>query len=126
MLGATHVARAAPDGYTIAVAGTTELAVAISTRRNLGYDPRRDFAPLAMLVDVPQWIVGSPQIEARSLADLVSAARRQPGRLTFVEEGPAFTVDIVRSTADSLHVRGENPGGTLEIVFVPAKRGRVR
>ena len=49
-----------------------------------------------------------------------------PGRLTFVEEGPAFTVDIVRSTADSLHVRGENPGGTLEIIFVPARRGRVR
>ena len=49
-----------------------------------------------------------------------------PGRLTFVEEGPAFTVDIVRSTADTLQVRGTNPGGTLEIVFVPAKRGRVR
>jgi len=49
-----------------------------------------------------------------------------PGRLTFVEEGPAFTVDIVRSTADTLQVRGANPGGTLEIVFVPARRGRVR
>lgn len=49
-----------------------------------------------------------------------------PGRLTFVEEGPAFTVEIVRSTTDSLHVRGANPGGTLEIVFVPARRGRVR
>lgn len=49
-----------------------------------------------------------------------------PGRLTFVEEGPAFTLDIVRATADSLHVRGEYTGGPLEIVFVPARRGRAR
>jgi tripartite-type tricarboxylate transporter receptor subunit TctC len=87
VLGAAHIARAVPDGYSIAVAGTTELAVAVSTRRNLGYDPRRDFAPLAMLVDVPQWIVAGAQIEARTLAELVSAARRQPGRLTFASYG---------------------------------------
>ena len=115
VLGATHVARAAPDGYSIAVAGTTELAVAISTRRNLGYDPRRDFASLAMLVDVPQWIVTGTQIEARTLADLVSAARRQPGRLTFASYG--------QGTLSHLGQELFKAAAAIELLHVPYKTG---
>jgi hypothetical protein len=49
-----------------------------------------------------------------------------PGKLTFVEESPAFTLDIERATADTFRVKGTTRGGTLEIVFVPARPGRVR
>ena len=115
VLGATHVARAAPDGYSIAVAGTTELAVAISTRRNLGYDPERDFAPLAMLVDVPQWIVAGTQIEARTLMELVSVARRQPGRLTFASYG--------QGTLSHLGQELFKAAAAIELLHVPYKTG---
>ena len=115
VLGATHVARAAPDGYSIAIAGTTELAVAVSTRRNLGYDPRRDFAPLAMLVDVPQWIVAGAQLEARTLAELVSAARRQPGRLTFASYG--------QGTLSHLGQELFKAAAAIDLLHVPYKSG---
>jgi tripartite-type tricarboxylate transporter receptor subunit TctC len=88
VLGATHVAKSLPDGYSIAVAGTTELAVAVNTRRNLGYDPRRDLAPLAMLVDVPQWIVTGAQSRVHTLPTLIALAKREPGRLAFASYGP--------------------------------------
>lgn len=115
VLGATHVARATPDGYTIAVAGTTELAVAISTKRNLGYDPRRDFVPLTMLVDVPQWIVTGAQFEARTLSDLVSAARRAPGRLTFASYGQGSLSHLGQELFKS--------AAAIEFLHVPYKIG---
>jgi len=115
VLGATHVARAAADGYSIAVAGTTELAVAINTKRHLGYDPRRDFAPLAMLVDVPQWIVTGAQAEARTLSDLVAAARRQPGGLTFASYGQGSLSHLGQALFKA--------AAAIELLHVPYKTG---
>ena len=115
VLAATQVAKAAPDGYSIAVAGTTELAVAINTRRNLGYDPRRDFAPLAMLVDVPQWIVTGAQFPARTLPDLIALAKRQPGQLTFASYGQGSLSHLGQELLKS--------AAAIELLHVPYKIG---
>src|SRR6185503_3569753 len=55
VLGETYLAKAPADGYVIAMGSSTSLAVAPNTRLKLEYDPRRDFTPLSLLTEVPQW-----------------------------------------------------------------------
>ena len=57
---ATAVARAAPDGYTIMMASSTVLAINVSVRKNLTYDPRKELTPIALLARVPFVLVVKP------------------------------------------------------------------
>lgn len=87
VLGAASVAKANPDGYTIAIAASTELAVAPNTRLNLGYDPRKDFSMRTLLAEIPQCIVAGAGFSGRTLADLIVLAKKQPGKVSFASYG---------------------------------------
>jgi tripartite-type tricarboxylate transporter receptor subunit TctC len=88
MTAVTGVARAAPDGYTIIMASSTALAINVSVRKSLPYDPTKDLTPIALLARVPFVLVVNPSLPVNSVADLVKLAREKPGQVSFGTPGP--------------------------------------
>ena len=85
---ATAVANATPDGYTIMMASSTVLAINVTMRKNLPYDPRTALTPIALLARVPFVLVVNPALPIQSVADLVKLAREKPGQIAFGTPGP--------------------------------------
>lgn len=87
LIGARVVAGAAPNGYTLLFSTPGPLVVSTAVYRNPGYDPRTSFAPIATLFSSPQMLVVDPSIPVSSVAELVSYAKANPGRLHFGSPG---------------------------------------
>ncbi len=85
---AAAVAHAPPDGYTIMMASSTVLAINVTMRKNLPYDPRKELAPIALLARVPFVLVVNPALPIQSVADLVKLAKEKPGQISFGTPGP--------------------------------------
>jgi tripartite-type tricarboxylate transporter receptor subunit TctC len=85
---AAAVAHATPDGYTIMMASSTVLAVNVTMRKSLPYDPRKDLTPIALLARVPFVLVVNPALPIHSVADLVRLAKEKPGQFSFGTPGP--------------------------------------
>jgi tripartite-type tricarboxylate transporter receptor subunit TctC len=86
-IGAEALARAAPDGYTLGFGsiGTHAINPTISTK--LPYDPIKDFAPIALVLDAEGVLVVHPSVPAHSVAELIALARASPGKLTYGSAG---------------------------------------
>lgn len=85
---AAAVAHAPPDGYTIMMASSTVLAINVSMRKSLPYDPKHDLAPIALLARVPFVLLVNPELPIHSVADLVRLAKEKPGTISFGTPGP--------------------------------------
>ncbi|WP_198371920.1 Bug family tripartite tricarboxylate transporter substrate binding protein [Roseomonas rosulenta] len=85
--GVDAVAKAAPDGYTIGIGSAGGLAISPRLDRGTPYDPLRDLAPLTLGVLVPEPLVVPAALPFRTVADLVAAAKAQPGRLNYGSAG---------------------------------------
>jgi tripartite-type tricarboxylate transporter receptor subunit TctC len=90
-IGLSRLAKSAPDGYTIAVGATTNLAVSPHLNSKLPYDPLKDFTPIALLARVPIVLVVSGSVPARSVEELVALARAHPGKLNYGSIGAGST-----------------------------------
>jgi len=77
MIGTRDAARAAPDGYTIVM-----LLTGISLGANTGYDVNKDFAPIGIVASTPIIVDAHPSLPAKSLADVIALARKEPGKLS--------------------------------------------
>ena len=86
-IGLEAAAKAAPDGHTIAMGQTANLAVNPALYAKPPFDALRDFAPIALVSAQPLILVVSAQAPYRTLADLVSAAKAQPGALNMGSPG---------------------------------------
>jgi tripartite-type tricarboxylate transporter receptor subunit TctC len=82
-LGATEVAKAAPDGYTVLIATNTTHAANEHTFKNVPYDPVKDFAPITALGKGGQMMVVSSQSQFNTVKDFIAAAKKEPGKLSF-------------------------------------------
>ncbi|MBV9189011.1 MAG: tripartite tricarboxylate transporter substrate binding protein, partial [Betaproteobacteria bacterium] len=80
-IGADAVAKSAPDGYSLVIGAIATHAINPALYRNLPYDPVRDFRHIALLVQVPNVLLVNNDLPARSVADLVALAKREPGKL---------------------------------------------
>src|ERR1700736_4934555 len=76
-------ARAAADGYTLVLAHTGSTSINPSLYANAGYDPRADFAPIGLISSTPVMLMAHPSFAAKSIADLIAIARREPGKINF-------------------------------------------
>jgi len=85
---ATAVAHGTPDGYTIMMASSTVLAINVSVRKNLAYDPMKDLAPIALLARVPFVLLVNPDLPIKSVDDLVKYAKANPGKVSYGTPGP--------------------------------------
>jgi tripartite-type tricarboxylate transporter receptor subunit TctC len=81
-VGSRDVARSAPDGYTLLSGGSNENAITPALYNNLDYDPVKDFIPVAALATDSNVVVVNPAVPANTLAELVSYAKTNPGKLT--------------------------------------------
>ena len=96
-IGAEFVAKSAPDGYTLVMGAIATHAINPALYPKLPYDPVRDFRHVALLIQVPNVLVVNNDLPARSVAELIALAKRQPGRLDFASG----------STGSTGHLAGE-------------------
>ena len=80
-IGLDATAKAAPDGYTIAMGQTANLAVNPALYSNMTFDPLKDFAPVALISSQPLILVVNANSPYKSLKDLVDAAKKEPGKV---------------------------------------------
>ena len=86
-LAARQVARSEPDGYTIGIGNPATLAIAPAMLPNVGYDPVKDFVPVGMIAASPHIILINNFIPAKTLAEFIALAKREPGKYTFASGG---------------------------------------
>jgi tripartite-type tricarboxylate transporter receptor subunit TctC len=90
-LGASFVAHAAPDGYTLLLGTTNEIAMSPTLFKSLPYDPNKAFAPITPVAVFPNVLVVGKGIPVKTLADLIALARAKPDTLTFASSGIGST-----------------------------------
>lgn len=82
MVGADHVAKSKPDGYTLLVSSNSAISIVPLTNPNAPYEPLRDFATISTLALTPMVVVVNPEVPAQSIKELVALAKKEPGKLT--------------------------------------------
>jgi tripartite-type tricarboxylate transporter receptor subunit TctC len=85
--GIEAVARSAPDGYTIGIGAAGALAVNLSLKEKLPYDPFTDLAPISGLAKTPFILAAAPNFEANAVGDVIALAKRQPGAIAIGHGG---------------------------------------
>jgi tripartite-type tricarboxylate transporter receptor subunit TctC len=88
IVGAQAAAHAAPDGYTLFFATAAALVTNPFTYKTLPYDPLKDFIPVAMIAKGPFFVLASPSVPAKNLAELAAFDKANPGKLAFATDGP--------------------------------------
>lgn len=89
-----QVARAAPDGYTLALGGTGTLAVDPTLYPNAGYDPRKDFAPVGLIATSPLVLLTHPSLPARSIEELIALAKKESGKINYASAGAGSGIHL--------------------------------
>src|SRR5262252_11226920 len=118
-LGARALAAAEPDGYTLFFGNTSTLAVIPAVSRNPGYDPVKNFAPIAGVSESYMILVVNPASPAKSVAELIAYAKANPGKLNFGHAGAGnvthLTGEMFRSLAKIDFVGVPHKGGAESI-----------
>ena len=111
-IGTRAAASAEPDGHTLLIGSVTTLVTGPLLSRNAGYDPLKDFIPVAMLASTPFALVVAPWMPAKTLEEFIAYARANPGKLNFGT--PAGT--LAHLTGELFRVRTG-----IDIVVIPYK-----
>ena len=140
-------ARAVPDGYTLALGGTGTLDINPTLYPNVGYDPRKDFAPIGLIGTSALVMLVNPSVPVKSIKELIAYAKANPGKMNFASAGTGSGIHLaaeyfkVQAGIEMTHVpyKGSGPalqdlvGGHVAIYFSsmpPAlgliKEGKVR
>jgi len=146
-IGTAEVAHAAPDGYTILLSHLGPTAISPALKKNLPYDPLKDFAPISQVVAGPTLLVVRNDLPVKSVKELIDYAKANPGKLAYGSVGIGSTThlagEMLNMTAgiDTIHVpyKGSTPilvdlmGGRLAFAFVgisgslaQARAGQIR
>lgn len=93
-IGTEMVARAAPDGYTILMGGVSNVMVSL-TYTKPAFDPIKDFAPVGLVADIPNLLAVNAGTPYKTIADLISAAKSEPGRIAYASAGNGTAAHLV-------------------------------
>jgi tripartite-type tricarboxylate transporter receptor subunit TctC len=103
ILAATRVAKSAPDGYTIYMAGEAAMTTNVALYEKLPYNPLTDFEPITLAFDSVNILAVHPSVPAKSLQELVALAKAKPGKLTYAIPGigtsPHMAGELLKSRA---------------------------
>jgi tripartite-type tricarboxylate transporter receptor subunit TctC len=136
-IGANAVSRAAPDGYTLLVTVDIPLTMYPAVARQLPYNPRTDFRPIASVARSDNALFVNPSLAVATVKELVDLAKKHPGKLTFSSAGIAapahFAGELFKVIAgvDMTHVpyKGAAPAmsaamsGEVSLMFGPIPQG---
>jgi tripartite-type tricarboxylate transporter receptor subunit TctC len=130
-VAAEAVAKSAPDGYTWLLGNNSILATNQSLYRSLGYDPVKDFAPVSLVAVQPNILVVNPQVPDRSVTELITLAKKNPGKLNYASSGSGAAAHLAgelfktMTGVDMVHVpyKGAQPAltdviaGQVQLMF---------
>ena len=146
-IGAEAVARSDPDGYTLFVTAASIFVLNPLLYKKLPYDPARDFRLLSVITDAPMIMEVHPSVPAKTIAEFVAYAKRNPGKLNFGSAGTGGTVHLAgemfkqMASVEMTHVpyKGAGPAltdllsGNIQLMFdtlgtalPPVKSGMLR
>jgi tripartite-type tricarboxylate transporter receptor subunit TctC len=141
-LGTRIAAKAAPDGYTILLSYTGTFSIAPSAYANVGYDPRKDFAPIGMIGAAPNLLVVTTSLPVKSIDELKAYAKAQPAPMQYGSPGVGTVNHLAGELLANamgvtmLHIpyKGNGPalgdliGGHIPLMFmpIPVSLGNVR
>jgi tripartite-type tricarboxylate transporter receptor subunit TctC len=113
VLGVDRAAKAAPDGYTLALNSASTLSIAPFSLSKMPYDVRKDFALITTVVRVPEVLAVHPSVPAASFAEFIAYARANPGKINYGSAGAGSIT----------HLAGEllKADAGLDMVHVPYK-----
>ena len=129
------VAKAAPDGYTLLFAGSTHwLSPFMVTRTNSGFDPVKDFSPIALATSSPNIVVVTSSLGVKSIKDLIALAKAKPGELNYGRAGAGgsshISAELFKAMAAvnivSVPYKGSGPAligllsGQVQVIFATA------
>lgn len=130
-IGMPMVAKAAPDGYTLAVSPASFLTTNKSVFKTLPYDPEADFTPVTRLVNQPMVLIVKDKQKYPTVAALIAAAKAKPGSITFASSGDGSPQHLggllfeSRAKVKMLHVPykggalaiNDTLAGTVDVMF---------
>ena len=113
VVGAETAAKSAPDGYTLLLTTTAIYAILPNLRKDLPYDPVKDFVPISRIATASNVLVVNNALPVKSIAELVKLAREKPGVLNYASAG----------VGTPAHLAGEmlNLLADIKVVHVPYK-----
>ena len=114
-IAAEHVAKSAPDGYTVLIASPSSILVNPLIIPKLGYDAKRDLAPISKISSSPLVVAVNPAVGVGTLRELIELAKRFPGKLNFASSGTGSAPHL--AAVLFLRVAG------VDLVHVPYKGG---
>ncbi|WP_158219325.1 MULTISPECIES: tripartite tricarboxylate transporter substrate binding protein [unclassified Achromobacter] len=131
VIGAGLVANSTPDGYTLLFAASPELSIAKWTKKDVAYDAEKDFAPVAMIGQVPFVLVANKEFPPNNVQELIAYAKAHPGAVNFSSFGSGTSNHLagelmnLQAGIKMTHVpyRGSSPsltdlmGGQIQITF---------
>jgi tripartite-type tricarboxylate transporter receptor subunit TctC len=133
VIGASTVARSAPDGYTLLMGTVGTNAINATLYKKLTYDPVKDFASVALVASAPILLVAHPSVPAASLKDLIALVKAKPGELSYGSAGNGTPGHLAgqlfknMAQVEILHIpyKGSAPaitdllGGQIRLMFDP-------
>jgi tripartite-type tricarboxylate transporter receptor subunit TctC len=128
-IGANQVAKAAPDGYTLLLGSSSEIAQYPAVKTDVPYDSIKDFAPIAAVATVPLALTVKQELPVTSVVELIDYAKKNPGKLNYGSAGPGSSTHLAvalltsMTNTDMTHVpyKGSAPvitdllAGTLDL-----------
>jgi tripartite-type tricarboxylate transporter receptor subunit TctC len=142
MIGIASVAKSDPNGHTIAIAPSSQLAMNVNLRDDMPFQPLKDLALITQIVSVPEILVVNEKVPAKTLTELVALAKAEPGKLVFASTGhggmPHMAMELLKLTTGMQLVHtpytGAAPavndllGGHVQMMFadVPVLLGNIQ
>lgn len=129
--GSAHVARAAPNGYTLVLGTVATHGINPSLYKNMPYDHKKDFAPISQISLVPNVLVIHPSMPVKSVPELITFLKRNPGKVFYASPGHGTSIHLaselfkVMTGTDMTHVpyKGSAPAmqdvmtGQVQLMF---------
>jgi tripartite-type tricarboxylate transporter receptor subunit TctC len=121
-IGAEHVARSAPDGYTVLVTASANVIVPHMFSK-LAFDPLKDFTPVTVVMTSPLLLTVTRSLPARTVKELVALAKARPGELSFGSSGPGssthLTAELLKSVTGTkmIHIPYKGQGQAIADVI---------
>lgn len=93
-VGATFVAKAKPDGYTLFGGTISTHAINASLYKNLGYDPVKDFEPVSLIATLPNVLIVDPKLGVNTVAELIALLKKDPSKRSFASSGAGTSTHL--------------------------------